>query len=376
MTWLDRLRGAGQGRTNPKSFVSPDGEHVFVLGADAQHEPAILSSGDFSEIRQLVDLTNWDLVAATMDTLGVAMGTSQAAAGFPVDADTLWWFNYDVPTPVAQNLVPGGFSLENQGEMGYDTETYSPDATYCRKIPNGTDPTTRLHGVNTPQFFPGPALDQYTFQVWMNFDADAVLTSWGWNPYIFDCRDANPNGFLVGLSGLTGPGAHSWIFHVGHFFGGAEVDGFLTPVVTTSGWHLVTVTYDSSLAPALALLLYLDDDPTPHNTLGGIFNQPSAPLAGTDIWVADYKLWGWIDEMRMLSRALTPAEIAASYVATTTPAAPVDYEWVMQIIINDEVYAERVIHSGERRRWNDFKAPVRHLTGVCEVCFRLELRQA
>lgn len=376
-TWLDRLRGEGQGRTKPASFVAPDGEHVFVLGADAQIEPAVLGPGDFTEIKQSVDLTGWDLVAATMDTVGVAMGQTQLEPGFPDDPDTLWWFNYDIPTHHARNLVDGAFELDDQGDMEFGAETYSPAATSCRRIPVGST-TAFLLGENTPQFFPGATLPQYTIQKWMSFDSDSIPSSWGVSPWLFYCRDGLAGGIIFNLSGAAGPGAHSWRFGVTHYNGGAAVGtGFLVPTIDTPsfGWHLVTMTFDVSLPLADRLKLYLDDDPTANLAFAGMTIAPAAPAAGTPIRVADPQMWGENDEERMLSRALTPAEIAASYLATTTMPAPVDYEWVMQILVNSEVYAERVIRSDEERRWSDFKAPVRHLSGVCEVGFRLELRE-
>lgn len=376
-TWLDRLRGQGQGRTIPQSFIAPDGDHVFVLGADGQHEPAILGDGDFTEIKQLVDLTGWDLVAATLDTVGVVMGVEQPAPGFPDDTDNLWWFNYDIPVPHARDLVDGAFPLDDDGDMTHGVETYSPEGTACRVIPVGST-TASLVGANTPQFFPSPTLPQYTIQVWMFFDSDSVLGSWGWHPQIFSCADAPNGGLIFNLSGLAGALAHSWRFSVTHYNGGAAVStSFGSPIIDTPsfGWHLVTLTYDDSLLLADRLKLYIDDDPTPYLALGGMSVTPAAPAAGTLIGVASPGLWGSVDEMRMLSRALTPAEIATSFLATTTMPTPIDYEWAMQIIINGEVYAERVIRADERRRWSDFKAPVRSLSGVCEVGFRLGLRR-
>lgn len=375
-TWLDRLRGEGQGRTKPKGFTAPDGEHVFILGADAQIEPAILSPGDATEIKQLVDLTNWDLVAATMNTVGVVMGQSQEPTGFLEDPDTLWWFNYDIAVPHVPNRVPGAFAIDGQGDLEYGLETYSPVPTTCRVIPVGAGAAS-LAGANTPQFFPGPSLPQYTIQFWMNFDSDAFATSWGVSPSIFHCQDGIPNGVAVGLSGAFGPGAHSWRFAVSHWFGGAQSVIFVSPVIDTPsfGWHLVSIVWDSFLAPADRLRLYIDDDPTIHVPAVAMGTAPSAPAPGTNITVASPLLWGGIDEMRMLSRALSQPEVADSYLATTVLPPPADHEWLMQILVNAEVYGERVVRPGERRRWTDFKVPVRHLSGICEVGFRLQLRE-
>jgi len=376
-TWLDRLRGEGQGRTRPTSFVAPDGDCVFVLGADAQIEPAVLSPDDFTEIKQLVDLTGWDLVAATIDTLGVVMGQSQQSSGFSDDPDLLWWFNYDIAMHHAKNFVAGAFDLDDQGDMEFGTETYSPSGTSCRKIPVGST-TAFLLGENTPQFVPGATLPKYTIQAWMFFDTDSITSSWGCSPSLFYCQDGGPGGLILKLSGAAGPGAHSWNFSITHYNGGTVVSTiFLTPVIDTPswGWHLVTLTFNDGLPLGDQLKLYIDDDPTPILAFIGIGITPAAPAAGTPIFVAAPNFWGMVDEMRMLARDLTPTEIAASFVETTILPTPVDYEWVMQILVNSEVYAERVIRPGEERRWSDFKAPVRHLSGVCEVGFRLKLNE-
>lgn len=385
-TWFDRLRGEGQGRTKPKSFVAPHGEHVFVLGADGQTEEAILQGGDpalfmpgdMTEIKQMVDLTNWDLVAATMDTVGVTMGQGQAAPGLgPVPSgNALWWFNYDIGVPTAKNLVSGGFDLLNQGDIEVGVESYSPAATRCRVIPVGSM-SAYLLGANTPQWMTSSPLDQYTAQFWINFDAASHPTSWGVSPSIFNCVDGTPNGWSFSLTGLAGPGAHSWVFSVGHFFGGASVTGITTFVIDSPnpGWVLVSLVWDITQPLWDRLRLYINDNPTPYTPFAVMFNSPQAPAPGTAIQVAHPWLYGGIDEMRMLDIAMTPAEIAASYLHSISWPTPVDYEWVMQIIVNDEVYAERTIRPSERRRWTDFKAPVRHLTGLCEVGFRLGLRE-
>ena len=103
--------------------------------------------------------------------------------------------------------------------------------------------------------------------------------------------------------------------------------------------------------------------------------SPAAPAVSTPVDIADPDLWGQFDEMRMLDVTLTPAEVAASYDACTVLPTPIDFEWLMQIIINGETYGERVVRPDEERRWTDFKAPVRHLNGDCEVAFRLALQE-
>jgi hypothetical protein len=48
----------------------------------------------------------------------------------------------------------------------------------------------------------------------------------------------------------------------------------------------------------------------------------------------------------------------------------------MSLLIDGVVYATRRVAVAERRRWIDFAAPVRLLTGPHEVAFRLALEAA
>jgi len=384
ITWFDRLRGSAQGRCEPVGFTAPDGQHVFVLGGDNALESAVLQggdasvpiSGDYTEITQVVDLADWDLVAATMDTIGVLMGQAQPAPGFPSDYPALWHFNYDIGLPTARNLVSGGFGMTDVGNIEVANESYSPVLTRCRKVPVLSS-SAQLVGANTPQWFPAAPLDNYTFQMWVDFDGVAHPTSWGVSPNLFSCVDGAPNGFAASLQGAFGPGAHSWMLQIAHHYGattGSIFPGF-TWDTPNPEWTLLTVTWDRFAAPWDRLLLYINGSVVPVLPFAIAVNSPIAAAPATPIYCADPNLWGMLDEMRMLDVTLTPAEIAASYVACTSMPTPIDYAWRMQIIINAEVYAERVIAPDEQRRWTDFKAPVRNLSGPAEVKFRLILEE-
>lgn len=58
--------GASQGRTAPQSDVSIIGNYAFVLGDDDPGRFAELTTGDFAEIVQQVDVTAHDFVYADM----------------------------------------------------------------------------------------------------------------------------------------------------------------------------------------------------------------------------------------------------------------------------------------------------------------------
>jgi len=374
-TWFDRLRGEGQGRSQPISFSAPDGEHVFILGADSVGERAILRAGDYTEVQQIVDLTGYDLLTATMETIGKVMGQAQPLPGFPDGQNALWHFNFNTGAPRALNLVDGGFDLNNAGDMEAAVETYSPVLSRCRQVPVNSV-TAKLIGENTPQWMSPSPLTTYTFQMWMNFDAVAHPGSSGISPSIFGCLDAGLNGLQIYLAGLFGPGAHEWRFGVGHHNGGLNYTEFPTPVLDAPnpGWQLISIVWDSALPPADRLRLYVNTT-GPYTPSLVLPTSPAAPSPGTDIVVADPNLWGQFDEMWLLSDALSASAIADVYNAATVMPSPVDFEWKMQIRINGEVYAERIIEPSERRTWTDFKAPCRHLNGDSEVVFRLSLKE-
>lgn len=373
ITWFDRLRAEGQGRTTPVGFTAPDGQKVFVLGGSGVSELAVLTDGDYTQVSQTVNLKDWDFVTADMRTIGQIVNQGQPLPGFPRELyDALWHYNFDVGDDIAHQLVADGFPLYNQGDIGNGTETYSPLATRCRRIPV-YNLSAYLLGENDPQWVPTAELDVYTFQMWLNFDSVAHLFSNGIDPVLFKNVDGFLDGIEFGLSGAVGGGSHEWIMSVTHYNGGANTVVFPDYVFDSpnSGWVMLTFTWNESNAPSSRLKMYVDNNPVPYlpGTVMGV--SPAKPAVGSDFIIGDPKLWGEFDEAWMLNLELTPPFIGQIYLASTEMPDPVDFNWTMQIRINGEVYGERVIRPGEYRRWTDFKAPVRHLTGDAEVVFRL-----
>jgi hypothetical protein len=174
-TWFDRLRGISQGRSTPENITPVDGNKVFVLGEDEPQEVAVLMDGDYTEVSQVVDLTDYDFVKATMDTVGRACGVSEAVPGWASDSAELFRFNFDIPGSVSRNLIipageVAGFTLDSVGAVSSGKETYSGAQTYCRDIPSGNIAPAHLAGLHSPAVAtPLSVLDQYTLQVWVNF---------------------------------------------------------------------------------------------------------------------------------------------------------------------------------------------------------------
>jgi hypothetical protein len=358
----------------PSSIAPVDGQHVFVLGADEPEELAQVGVNDFTEVKQTVDLTGVDLVGATLDTIGTMMGQYQALAGFDYsDPALVFGFDFNVPNVPSKNKVDGGFAMLDWGDIETEKETYSPNETYCKQIPEGVG-SAALTGDNVPQSFP-PLLPQWTLQWWMNFRTDLYPSSTGINPEVFNAYQTLVGGLRLRLSGAAG--LHEWRFSLeahgpglfqSYISGGFGIDA-------PQGWKLYTLRFDQALAPPNQLEIFVDDALVT-GCLGNYPFVPASPPSPWNIVYGDPKLVGQLDDIRFLSRWLSDAEIADSYAGCIANPAPVDFKWVMQIRIDKRLYAERTIASDERRRWTDFLVPVRQLTGPHEVSFRLKLELA
>jgi hypothetical protein len=371
-TWFDRDRGVRSGRIIPSVVTPPDGDHVFVLGAEALSELAEVSGGDFTEVRQTVDLTGYDMLKATMDTIGTPMGQYQPKAGFDIDPDMLFGFDFNVGSGPSKNLVDGGFPMGMNGSIAVGKETYSPNGTYCRVIPVGAG-AANMSGTNSPQAFPA-TLPEWTFQWWMNFDSSAYPVSTGVNPVVLDMSPSGTGGISVVLAGVVG--LHKWEVLVKQYSGIVEtatIGGF--EIDSPQGWNLYTLRYKHSNSPPTQLELFVEtllagQATTPFTV------PPGQPLITQDVVYGNHELVGGLDDMRLISSRLSDLEVGLSWSGCVYNPAPIDHKWVMQISIDGRVYAERDIAAEERRRWTDFYAPVRLLTGPHDVAFRLKLETA
>jgi hypothetical protein len=382
-TSFERYRGINQGRVAPQGVTPPDGSHVFVLGEDEPLEPIEMQTGAYTEVRQTVDLTDFDFVKATMDTIGRPVGQVIPPPRWTDDPDEWFKFYFDIPIPVSQNdKAGGGFQLDTVGDLIYPRETYSGVGTYARGVLPGATPPQHLAGVNIPAATtPLVNADEYTIQTWVNFDVDSISTSWGHDFTILSFMGENgPNtfGVLLQMIGLAGAGAHQWYPFLTNYnylaSTGIPLDNLYT-VSVNQGWQLFTITFDWALSPTTRVKMYLNATPlgsptSPMNT------RPVTPDVGDDlIQYGDGNFWGEFDAMRMLGRVLSPSEVTTSYAEMTTPGAVESPEWAQKILVDGELYADRTIRSGEARRWTDFVVPVRKLSGLHEVAFRLELRE-
>lgn len=366
-TWFDKDRGVHSGRIKPETIQPTDGEYVFVLGAEDQGEPAYLSAGDYTEVKQVVDLTGYDLVGATMKTIGALVGYRRPEAGFETDPDTLFSFDFNIGTEETKNLVDGAFNISEQGTVNVGTETYSPDNTYCKIVPEGVA-AAKIAGVNNPQTFPA-SLSAYTFQWWMNWDSNVFSAATGITPIILKAghEDVSGAGIKIELSPIAG--THQWRIVLKHIIGTTTYSTPFTGFVFDQplGWKLFTLRYDQSLSTQADLFV---------DTVNVSSNLMSLPIPtqlqlDEEISFMSKDLVGGFDQTRFISRWLDDLEIEESYNQCVNTPSPTFYKWTMQILIDGIVYAERQIKPDEERTWTDFLAPVRLLTGPHSVSFRL-----
>lgn len=372
-TWFDKDRGTKSGRINPSVIVPHDGEYVFVLGSESASGVSKVSENDFTELRQTVDLSGVDLVSATMDTIGTLMSQHQPLAGFQPDPDTVFWFDFNVGKGPSSNSVSGGFQMEMNGQIESSKESYSPNGSYCKAIPEHTTISNML-GNNNPQSFPS-SLPEWTLQWWMNFKSDSFLVSTGVNPSILSASTNLLGGIQVVLTGVAG--LHKWEMlvkqHSVSVVENVYIDGF--EIDEPLGWKLFTLRYKHSNSQPTQLELFINGSLSNQATTQFLF-EPEQPNSPEDIVYGNKDLIGGIDDIRLIKRHLTNQEIEDSYNNCIENPDPLNYKWVMQILIDDRLFAERDIASNERRRWTDFYAPIRLLTGPHEVAFRLKLKAA
>lgn len=374
-TWFDRDRGIRSGRIQPQVVTPADGDNVFVLGAEGLVELIDASHGDYARVSQVVDLTDYDLLTANMQTIGTIMGQYVRLASFQPEDNLVFWFDFNVGSDPSKNLRTGpglgAFAMNMVGDIAPGVEPYSPNGTFCRNIPQGAG-VAHMLGDNLPQAFPG-TMNEWALQWWMNFDTSVYPASTGISPVIFKALDSS-GGLQVDLVGAAA--LHEWNFAITHGNGGTNQT---IPILdydmdAPEGWKMFTLRYEQALSPPNQCELFIND-----TRVGGcataFTTTPviAAPSSPTDVTYGHAELVGGIDDIRLLHRTLSDLEIANNYESCTENGTPMDFAWLMQIEINDRVYATRTIRPDERRTWADFIAPVRLLSGEHDVAFVLKL---
>lgn len=381
-TAFDRGRGECSGRIVPRVAAPVLGERVFVLGAEGALEVERLTDGDYTQVSQAVDLTAVDLIGASAETIGVPMQEFVDPIGLTVAADTigLWPLDYDCSgsdaPPVAFNARAAGPDLPGIGDLAQAAEIYhaAGHRGLCAEFPVGTT-TAQFAGVNTPLLWAAP-LGAYTLDVWVNFLAASHAASTGIDPTLFRCLGSGANGGLHFL--LAGTlGGHAWTPTIEHrpaagptvsrAFGGYTI-------TTNPGWQMLTVVYDGALVGPQQLKLYIDGVYI-CDAVAAIGTAPGANALSGAVELGSPALWGNLGAVRIANTAHTAGQVLADYESVTVAPVPRAAAWRQQILIDGIVYVERTIRADERRTWRDFLAPVRLLSGVHTVAFRLSLQE-
>jgi len=367
-TDFDHYRATKSGRIEPSTFTAPDGSFVFALGAEALIERALITGGDFTEIKQTVNLEDVDLVGATFDTRAPADPGVLKPAQLPTLSDTLLNYPMNSNSRGALDDAPGAHHLTGVPALRQARETFGAAAGLCREIP-ALSFAGQLDGGNEPEVWSG-ALSAYSVDFLLNFDADSHVGSSGVDPVIFMLTDSPfASGLKIALSGAVGPGAHSWLISVTHGFFGVSSSsntGAFT-ITASSGWHFFTVSW-AGVGNAFDLFV---DGALVDVGFSAFGVGPFNPYPDGAIQIADPDLWGAIDSVRLSNTYHGLAQHQADLAALQAAPTALDIHWLMQILIDGEVYVSRPVSASERRTWTDFFAPVRRLLGNHEVAFRL-----
>ena len=368
-TWFDKYRGEGQGRCKPGTLQTADGEYMFVLGGDAITVPATLTDGVYSEVSQAVDLTSYDVVSAVLETKGCPMSQFVTPDQLPNLTGTMGRWLLDEAADLALDSSKFGRHLTPNAFVTVAGETYSTSSRNSREWAAGGD----LSGIFTPGIGVG-AIDKYSWDGWINFDADFYPASTGLDIDLFRCVAPGVGGLAIYLAGVFG--GHEWNVAVDHFTSvGNMVQSCPAYGFTTSdGWHFVTLVYDVAEAGLDQLKLYVDGVFV--SSAAGAVPAIEAPSDGTALSLGDAAYVGEMSQIRWTSAARTAANHADDYLLTTSAASSRSAIWRMELRIGGVPYATRIIRPTEARRLVDFRAPVRHLAGVHTVTLRLILEAA
>jgi len=370
-----RLRGSASGRVVPTLATPIDGTHVFILGAEGAVEPAVLREDDYVSVSQDVDLTGIDLVGASLETLGVATGAWRTVMGMTYDASTVALWTMDTNWVHAENAQAPGVNLLGEGDLAVASEDYSGEGSLCREVPVGSV-SARLAGTNDPRLFMAP-ITAYTLDLWLRFNADAVADSDGWSPYVFDFGEMGKRIRLL-LAGEGGPGPqHRWWPTLVHQNGGSSSSVIFTgyPITATVGWRMLSIVYDSTLVGAARCKLYVNGTFATDGA-STMTTTPGLPTTAAYVRVADPGLWGRIDQVRVSKVARSAGDVLSQHMLSTWAPLETPAAWRMKLLVDGDIYCSRTIAAAERRTWADFFAPVRHLSGVHSVEFRLQIEEA
>jgi hypothetical protein len=373
-TWFEKQRGINSGRITPAIVEPTEGDKVFVLGQEDPIEPSIISIGDYTSVKQVVDLTGYDFVNATFNTLG------QTAQAIPLDT-ALWSpddaeimrFEMSEPGTTCANSISGGASIADSPSVGHSVEEYSGADKICRESFAASSPGS-ISGINTPAMSPSASasLPKATLQFWAKIHW-SQMTSFGQYEYIQIGEYFTGTGFALAII-IDGGGVKT--FDGVGSMGMGPLTSIFSRTTEVGTWEMFTFVYDSDFPSTNgAWKIYINDQYIGQADIV-VPGDLVLPALGELISFSGFRIPGELGPVRLLQRAMSPIEIMQSHADSTSGSTFQETKWVQQILINNVIYAEREIIGNEQRTWTDFIAPVRKLEGNQEVEFKLILLEA
>jgi hypothetical protein len=342
-----------------------------VLGWASGADRAPLRPGDYVEVAQDVDLTDQDLVTFAATATGQAIPDGLRQPGYGVAADTLLCYQMDEVAAGAREESDWRYDLRAvDGPVDVVTPTYNGGYGRARSWAVGAG---ALVGSADPAIIPGAGLPTYALDWWQDFDVDAIATSDGCSPLVFEHRSPSAGGLRVRWLGTAGGGAHTWTLQVEHWAAGAYSAQTLlaTARAANQGDEFFTVSYDGATGQAAiyrngALL----------GSTAALAHDPGQPLDGARIQVGDPAYRGTLDAVRLSDAAHDLAAHQAAYATRLDMPTTYAVRWRAQVAVDGTVYAAAGVPADAAARPIALAAPVARLTGTHAVACRLALEEA
>jgi hypothetical protein len=361
-TWFDAGPGVLSG------YLGAAG---YDLGLTDSRDRTTLYPGDYVEVRQDVDLTGYDLASLVAAVTGLVVPMGLEQPGYLSDADTLLHYRMDEVSVGARDEVAWQHDLRpDGGPVGMAVPTYNAGYGLARTWGAGAG---SLAGVADPAVIPAGGLAAYTVDWWQAFDVDAIATSNGVSPVIFQLRSVTAGGLRMRWLGTGGMGAHSWQLQVEHWAGGVRSAQAAAATLRAAnlGNEFFSVSFDD-----VALTARVYRNGALLATTAPLAHAPGATLAAARLQVGDPLYRGMIDDLRLSEVDRGLAGHQAAYATRLNAPAAYAVRWLLEVRIDGEVYATCEVTPDAVARPTYLNAPVFHVPGVHTVSCRLALGAA
>ncbi len=351
-----------------------DSTSGFVLGLVGGAPRLSLRPGDYVEIAQDVDLTDQEVVTVTATVTGQETPDGVRLPGYGVEADTLLCYQMDEVAAGAREETDAARDLRvaTGTPPACTVPTYNGGDGLQRTWGAGAGPLVGAAAVGAP-VIPAAGLPVWSLNWWQNFDVDAILTSTGVSPVVFEHRSVTAGGIRVRWLGTAGPGAHSWRLQIEHWNGGAYSAQSLVGTLRAAnlGDEFFTLHYDATVG---GVAVYCNGALV--GVTAALAHAPGAPLDGARIQIGDALYRGSLDAVRLSDGAADLARHQEDYATRLDPPVSYPVRWRAQVCIDGDVYAASGVPADAEERPVSLSAPVALLTGVHAVACRLALEEA